>query len=139
MRVLCDEQSGPVAAQLGAACPGEQSARDAGRDDKFDDLGAGDEPRDRDICEGLHQAGGGQIEDVLGVDMADLVGDDGERFLVIEPFDQGRVEHDDRLFDAARKGVDHRVLLDEHIRHLDAERRAGDLQFCVQVGDIALA
>ena len=45
-----------------------------------------------------------------------------------------RVQHDYRLFHAAGEGIDQWILLNEHIRHLDAERRARDLELCVKVG-----
>ena len=44
------------------------------------------------------------------------------------------MEHDNRFFDAARKSVDHRILLKKKIRHINAESRAGNLQFGVQIG-----
>ncbi len=46
------------------------------------------------------------------------------------------MQHDNGFFDAARKSIDNRILLDKKIRHINAERRAGDLQFSVQIGTL---
>ena len=73
------------------------------------------------------------VEHVLGVYVADLVRDDGEHLLVVEALDELRVQHDDGVFDSAGEGVDGRVLLDEKLRHVHAERGAGDLQLGVEV------
>ena len=92
-----------------------------------------------DVGESFEQARRRQIEHVLGVDVADLVRDDGERLLVVEALDERRVEDDDRALDAAGKGVDDRVLLDEQLGHVHAERRAGDLELGVEVGALLAA
>src|SRR5438132_8864964 len=70
---------------------------------------------------------------MLGMYVADLVGDDGEGFLVVEPLDEGGVKNDDRLLNTACECIDDRVLLDKHVRHLDLERLTGDLELCIKV------
>ena len=82
------------------------------------------------------QSRGRQIKNVLGVNMPDFVRDDGKRFFIVQTFDQTRMKHDDRLFNSARKGIDDRILLDKQIGHINAQRRAGDLQFGVQIGTL---
>ena len=79
------------------------------------------------LGEKLDQTRGGQIKDVFGVNVSDFVCDDCQHFVITQTFDQLRVEHDHGTFDAAGERVDDRVLLHKQLRHVHAQRRAGDL------------
>ena len=69
----------------------------------------------------------------LGVDVADLVRDDGEDLLVRQAFEQAGEEDDDGAVDAVGEGVDDRRLHHVKLGHVHAERRAGDLKLRVEV------
>jgi hypothetical protein len=73
---------------------------------------------------------------VLGVDVADLVRNNGQRFFVVEFFQQAREYDNDVFFRTIGERVHERALLHEHLGHVYAERRASDLKFCVKVGEL---
>ena len=50
-----------------------------------------------------------QIQNVFGVNVTDLVRDDGEDFFLIQSFEKPRMQNDDRFINAARKSVDDRI------------------------------
>ena len=118
--VLAAQQAGPVGGELRLAGPLENREPDRQQRD------AGEE-RQRAEAHVEEDLGDGAIERVAAHHVPHLVGDQHAELLVVEQLERGRVEHDERIVDAVRAGVEHRRLRHVQLRHLGPVEGGADL------------
>ena len=118
--VLSAQQPGAVGGELGLPGPLEEREphrqhREAGEHGQRAEADEREDRRD------------GAVERMAAQHVAQLVGEEHAQLVVVEQLDRRRVDHDERLVDAVRAGVEERRLGDVELGHVGPVEGGGDL------------